>query len=49
MKNRLMEIALTHSNLLIVMRAKGALRIRYGIHLPKRTPDRDPIWLSAHD
>lgn len=48
MFDRLIDIANNHSNLIAVGRAKRALRIRYGVNIPPRKEQRDPIWLSAH-
>ena len=49
MQSIILRIALDHSNLLAVQRAKKILRLRYGINLPRRHEQRDPIWLRAHD
>lgn len=48
MLSNLLSIATNHKNLIAVQRAKRALRIRYGIQMPRRTEARDPVWLTAH-
>lgn len=49
MQSAVQHIANTSSNLLAVQRAKRILRLRYGINMPRRSEQRDPVWLRAHD
>lgn len=49
MKNNLLRIVQYHNNPLAVQRAHRLLRLRYGITLPRKAEQRDPVWLSAYN